>query len=145
MSERISNPWVGRLKLNDEESLICGQFGELDLALLRNQINCARVLVRQNARCACALSGTFFDVIVFHARDFSLMVFVCPSRILFSQRLRLLAVAVRSLFTGSSCWVMASLLRPCFVRYTRSIPSSCRLIHVSCLWRAASESGGGHA
>jgi hypothetical protein len=53
IQERISNPWVARITFNDPQSLACGKHGELDLALMRNQINCARILVRR------AVCGTY--------------------------------------------------------------------------------------
>lgn len=45
--ERIRNPWVSRLKFNDPGCLATGKYGEIDLALMRNHTNCARILVRR--------------------------------------------------------------------------------------------------
>lgn len=47
--ERTENPWLARVKWNEVNNLACGRYGELDLALMRNQTNCARVLLRRKA------------------------------------------------------------------------------------------------
>ena len=46
VSDKLKNPWADRIVLN--KSLFGGKYGELDLALAKNLINCARIIVRKN-------------------------------------------------------------------------------------------------
>jgi hypothetical protein len=55
VSDNLVNPWAARIVLN--KYLFAGKYGELDLALAKNLINCARIIVRNHPAGAVCVHG----------------------------------------------------------------------------------------